>query len=82
MNKNSILYSDNIYYCRSHAFIQKELHSDNYSNIFDEIIRKKYGNEFMFTFAFNMLKKSKLLLKNDEKTKKMIMFVHNLYTKK
>ena len=36
----------------------------------------------MFTFAFNMLKKSKLLLKNDEKTKKMIMFVHNLYTKK
>ena len=82
MNANSILYSENIYYCKSHVFIQKELHSNNYSNIFDEIIRKKYGNEFMFTFAFNMLKNSKLLLKNDEKNKKMMMLIHNLYTKK
>jgi GR25 family glycosyltransferase involved in LPS biosynthesis len=79
---NSILYSENIYYCKRPSFVQKELYSDNFSNIFDEIIKKKYGNEFMFTVAFNMCKNSKLLLKNDEKNKKMMMLIHNLYTKK
>ena len=81
MNKNSILYSDNIYYCKSRAFIQKELQSDNYNNIFDEIIKKKYGNEFFFNIGINIGKKCKLLLKNDKKTKKCMMLFHNLYVK-
>lgn len=82
INANSILYSENIYYCKNYAFVQKEFYSDNYSNIFDEIIKKKYGNEFMFTIAINICKTSKLLLKNDEKNKKIIMLIHNLYTMK
>ena len=35
----------------------------------------------MFNIAFNICKTSKLLLKNDEKNKKMMMLIHNLYVK-
>jgi GR25 family glycosyltransferase involved in LPS biosynthesis len=82
MNAKSILYSEKFFFCKDPVFIQEELQSDNYNNIFEKIIKKKYGNEFMFNIAFNICKTSKLLLKNDEKNKKMMMLIHNLYTKK
>lgn len=79
MNANGILYSENIFFCKNRAFVQEEINSDNYNNIFDKIIRKKYGNEFMFRIGKNVAKKFKLLLQNDKKTKKCIMSIHNLY---
>jgi GR25 family glycosyltransferase involved in LPS biosynthesis len=81
MNANGILYSENIFFCKRPAFVQKELSSNNYNNIFDKIIKKKYGNEVMFNIACNIYKTSKLLLKNDEKNKKSIMLINNLYVK-
>jgi GR25 family glycosyltransferase involved in LPS biosynthesis len=81
MNANSILCSENIFFCKDPVFIQEEIQSNNYNNIFDKIIKKKYGNEFMFNIAFNICKTSKLLLKNDEKNKKMMLLIHNLYVK-
>ena len=84
MNKNSILYSENIFFCKYPAFIQRELDSDIYNNIFDKIIKKKYGNKLMFNFGKKISTNiKKLLLKNDDtKTKKIIMLMHNLYTMK
>ena len=81
MNKNSILYSENIFFCKNHAFVQEELQSDNYNNIFDKIIKKKYGNEFIFNIGKNVATKFKLLLQNDKKTKKCMMLIHNIYVK-
>jgi len=83
MNKKSILYSENIYFCKSPVFIQEELDSDNYSNIFDKIIKKKYGNNAMFNLAEKFTKNVRLLLlkNNDEKTKKFSMLLHKLYVK-
>jgi len=81
MNANSILYSENIFFCKDPVFIQEEIQSNNYNNIFDKIIKKKYGNELMFNIAYNICKTSKLLLKNDEKNKKMMLLIHNLYVK-
>jgi GR25 family glycosyltransferase involved in LPS biosynthesis len=81
MNANGILYSENIYYCKRPSFVQKDVYSDNFNNIFDEIIKKKYDNQIMFTIAYNICKTSKLLLKNDEKNKKMMMLIHKLYVK-
>ena len=65
MNANSILYSENIFFCKDPVFIQEEIQSNNYNNIFDKIIKKKYGNELMINIAYNICKTSKLLLKND-----------------
>jgi GR25 family glycosyltransferase involved in LPS biosynthesis len=81
MNANGILYSENIFFCKDTVFIQEELQSDNYNNIFDKIIKKKYGNEFIFNIGKNIATKFKLLLQNDKKTKKCIMLIHYLYVK-
>ena len=83
MNKKSILYSENIFFCKSPVFIQEELSSDNYNNFFDKIIKKKYGNNVMFNLAEKITKNVKLLLlkNNDEKTKKFGMLLHELYVK-
>jgi GR25 family glycosyltransferase involved in LPS biosynthesis len=81
MNANSILYSENIFFCKDPIFVQEEIQSNNYNNIFDKIIKKKYGNEFMFNIGKNVAKKFKLLLQNDKKTKKCMMLIHNLYVK-
>ena len=81
MNANGILYSENIFFCKDTVFIQEELQSDNYNNIFDKIIKKKYGNEFIFNIGKNVATKFKLLLQNDKKTKKYIMLMHYLYVK-
>jgi hypothetical protein len=40
MNANSILYSENIFFCKDPVFIQEEIQSNNYNNIFDKIIKK------------------------------------------
>jgi GR25 family glycosyltransferase involved in LPS biosynthesis len=82
MNKNSILYSENIFFCKDPTFIQKELQSDNYNNIFDKVIKKMYGNSCMFNIGIKVTKNIKLLLKNDKKTKEYCMLFHKLYVKK
>ena len=81
MNKNSILYSENIYYCKDTVFIQKDSNSDNYNNNFDKIIKKIYGNQFSFNICINITKKIQLLVKNDKKIKQYFMLIHNLYVK-
>lgn len=83
MNKKSILYSENIFFCKSPVFNQKELSSDNYSNFFDKIMRKKYGNNVIFDLVEKITKKCRFLLlkNNDEKTKKIIMLIHKIYVK-
>jgi len=81
-NKKSILYSENIYFCKYPIFIQKKISiSDNYNNIIDEIIRSKYGNMFIFNLTLKFTKKVRLLLlkNNDDKTKKFAMYLHKLY---
>ena len=80
-NKKSILYSENIYFCKYPIFIQKNLSiSDNYNSIIDEIIKTKCGNMFMFNLTLKLTKNVRLLLKNnDEKTKKFAMLLHKLY---
>ena len=83
LNKKSILYSENLYFCKYPIFIQKNLSiSDNYNNIIDEIIKKKYGNNYMFDFIMKIGTNIRLLTKNDEKTKKIAMLIHNLYVLK
>jgi hypothetical protein len=79
MNANGILYSENIFFCKDPVFIQEELQSDNYNNFFDKIIKKKYGNNFMFNISKNVLKKFKLFNNDDAKTKKFGILIHKLY---
>ena len=83
MNANGILYSENIFFCKDPVFIQEELQSDNYNNIFEKIIKKKYGNNLMFKFGrkFTTTVKKLLLNNDDAKTKKLGMFLHKIYTR-
>ena len=82
VNKKSILYSENIYFCKYPIFIQKNLSiSDNYNNIIDEIIKTNFGNMFMINLTLKITKNIRLLLlkNNDEKTKKFAILLHKLY---
>ena len=82
INKKSILYSKNIYFCKYPIFIQNNVSmSDNYNNIIEKIIKQNYGNMFMFNLTLKLAKNVRLLLlkNNDEKTKKIAMYLHKLY---
>ena len=82
LNINSILFSENFSFCKKPVFIQDELGSDNNNNIFEKMIKKKYGNDFMFNINKYIAKTLKLLLlKNDKKIKKYLLLIHNLYVK-
>lgn len=83
LNQNSILYSENIYFCKDPVFIQKyDSESNNYHNIIDKFLKKKYGNTFMFDIGKKIGRNSKKLINDDEKIKKFGMFLHNLYVMK
>ena len=82
-NQNDILYSENIYFCKKPIFTQKDnCESNNYNNIIDKIIKKKYGNIFMFDFGKNLTRNIKrfILQNNDVHTKKIGMFIHKIYS--
>ncbi len=82
MEQKSVLYSKNIYYCKKSVFIQKNNSEwDNYNNILDEIIRKKYGNYMSFHIGIQFIKHIKLLLKDDYKTQRVFMRLSKLYVK-
>lgn len=82
MNKNSILYSEHIYYCVKSIFNQKNDDiSDNCLNTIDGMIRKNYGNNVIFNFAHQYIKSIKLLFNNDKATKKIVMLTQKLYCK-
>lgn len=81
-NQNDILYSENIYFCKNPVFTQKDdSESNNYNNIIDEIIKKKYGNSIMFNFGKKITThvKNIVLNKDDTKTKFFAMFLHKIY---
>ena len=85
-NENDILYSKNLYFCKDPVFIQKDYSkSNNYHNIIDEIIKKKYGNNIMFNIfkfgnKFTTHVKKFVLNNDDTKTKKFGMFLHKIYS--
>jgi GR25 family glycosyltransferase involved in LPS biosynthesis len=83
MNKESVLYSENIFYCIKPNFIQNNVfESDNYHNIIDKELRKKYNDIFLGSSIVKILKGINLFIKYDhEKTKKIVMFSHKLYSK-
>jgi GR25 family glycosyltransferase involved in LPS biosynthesis len=82
MEQKSVVYSKNIYYCKKSVFIQKNnSESDNYNNILDEFIRKKYGNYLSFYLGIQFIKHIKLLLKDDYKTQRVLMRLSKLYVK-
>jgi hypothetical protein len=77
------LYSENIFYCIKPNFIQNNVfESDNYHNIIDKELRKKYNDIFLGSSIVKILKGINLFIKYDhEKTKKIVMFSHKLYSK-
>ena len=78
-NQKSILYSEDIYYCKKSVFIQNNLfESDND----DRILKRIYGINFTNNIFMNLKKKIKLLsLNDDDKTKKIYMILTKMYFK-
>lgn len=83
IKKNSLLYTEHIYYCNDAAFVQSNSTSDNYLNNLDKYIKKIVGYEFVFTSINKLVKIIKLRSNlSDDKIKKIILFVNNIYAKK
>lgn len=83
LNQNNILYSENIYFCKYPVFIQKDdCESNNYNNMIEKVLKKRYGNNFVFDIGIKVTTTlKKLMLKNDDaKTKKISMFLHKIYS--
>lgn len=81
-NRNNILYSENIYFCKNPVFTQKDdSESNNYNNIIEKIIKKKYGNNIMFNFGKKIVMniKKNIVSNDDAKTKKIVMLLNKIY---
>jgi GR25 family glycosyltransferase involved in LPS biosynthesis len=78
-NKKSILYSENIYYCVNSVFNQKnEKLTDNYNNIIDKMIKKKYGCDLTTNMAEKCVKYVSILF-SDTNVKKIVIATSKIY---